>query len=70
MCVFLSHYTIHNNYIAGLGVLGSDLVLNNLELRLDALQDLIPIPLAFEITRGFIRVRMDDDNYNSVLRKD
>lgn len=41
---------------AGLGLLGSDLILNNLELRLDALQDLIPTPLAFEFTRGYVRV--------------
>ncbi len=42
--------------LAGLGVLGSDLVLNNLELRLEALQELVPTPLTFEFTRGYVRV--------------
>ncbi len=41
---------------AGMGLLGSDIVLNNLELRLEALQELVPTPLTFEFTRGYVRV--------------
>ena len=48
----------HFHNFAGLGVLGSDLVLNNLELRLETLQELIPTPLTFEFTRGYVRVRI------------
>jgi hypothetical protein len=46
--------------IIGLGLLGSDLVLNNLELRLESLQELIPTPLSFEFTRGFVKVCIEE----------
>ena len=42
--------------LEALGVLGSELVLQNCELRPDALQRLVPPQLAgFAVTRGFVR---------------
>ena len=38
------------SYYIGLGV-NSDIILNNLDLRLDVLEDDLNIPMAFEITR-------------------
>ena len=42
-----------------LSLWGGDVVLNNLELRLDVLQVLLPIPPELEITRGFIKAYAD-----------
>jgi vacuolar protein sorting-associated protein 13B len=38
-----------------LGLLGGDLVLENLELRKDVVQELLGIPMAFDLDRGFIK---------------
>lgn len=38
-----------------LGLLGGDLVLENLELRKDVVQELLGIPTAFDLNRGFIK---------------
>lgn len=39
-----------------MGVLGDDLVLQDLEIRLDVIQESLDIPLTFEFTRGFVKV--------------
>jgi hypothetical protein len=50
---YLSTY-IRDIQLDGIGLLG-DVVLHNLELRLDALQELLPPSLPFTFTRGFVR---------------
>jgi len=49
----LSKY-ISNINIENVGV-GGDIILRDLELRLDVLQESLQIPLAFEFSRGFIK---------------
>jgi hypothetical protein len=50
---YLSQY-IRDIQLDGIGLLG-DVVLHNLELRLETLQELLPPSLPFTFTRGFIR---------------
>lgn len=37
------------------GLLGGNIVLENLELRKDVIQELMGIPLGFDLSRGFIK---------------
>lgn len=46
---------IQDIQLDSLGLLGGDLVLENLELRRDVVQELLGIPTAFDLSRGFIK---------------
>ena len=50
----LSKY-VNNVNLDKIGLLGSNIVLRDLELRLDVIQESLQIPLAFVLTRGFIK---------------
>jgi hypothetical protein len=39
-------------------VLGSDIVLNSVELRLESLADVLPLPPALRFERGAVQVRL------------
>jgi hypothetical protein len=51
----LRQYLDDGTQLEALGVLGSEIVLHKIELRLDALKRLVPVPPGFAITRGFVR---------------
>ena len=51
----LSYYIRKDCLNADQLTLGGELVLHNLELKLDVLRETLAVPLAFDISRGFIR---------------
>ncbi|KAF0694240.1 Aste57867_14876 [Aphanomyces stellatus] len=51
---YLSKY-LKDIHLEGLGFFGSDLVLNDLEIKRHVLQTALDIPSAFDFSRGFIR---------------
>ncbi|KAG9401050.1 hypothetical protein AC1031_009808 [Aphanomyces cochlioides] len=51
---YLSKY-LKDIHLEGLGIFGSDLVLNDLEIKRHVLQTALDIPSTFDFSRGFIR---------------
>ena len=51
----LKQYLDDGAQLEALGVFGGEIVLQKVELRLDALKKLVPVPPGFAITRGFVR---------------